>query len=66
MAFFDEFKDFIEACKDCDTTDFREHQRQKKICKYQKKVNKRRKREIAALTVAHYSLNKVNGFIKDD
>lgn len=63
---FDNLKEIVEACKEVDTTEYRQYQQQKKVYKHQKKINKRKKRQVAALTVAHYSLNKINEFIYDD
>ncbi len=64
-SFFDNCKEIVEACKEVDLTDYREYQQQKRICKYQKKVDKRNKRKLAALTAAHYSLKKINDFMND-
>lgn len=64
-SFFDTCKEIVIACKDTDTTEYREYQQQKQIHKYQKKAAKRNKRKVAALTATHYSLKKINEFIDD-
>lgn len=63
--FFDTCKEIVEACKEIDTTEYREYQQQKKIHKYQKKAAKRNKRKVAALTATHYTLKKINDFIDE-